>query len=321
MGTRRAAVVAALLLAACSSSAGDDGTSTSSTSSAVPSVDDAVTVELSPLLGRPSAVAVADGVVWVADDGRGVVVRLDAADGRELGDPVPVSAAPVALAIADGTLWVADAQGTVTPVDIASGQPGESVFVGGTLVDVVADATTVWVADIERSRAIPIDTSGRSRPPPIEIPAGVVRLAVTADRLWATNLDSTVTAVDLSSGRVEEPTPVGRGPIGLAVRDGTVWVANGDDDTVTRIDEATGALLGEPIAVGPAPVDVVVAGEDVWVVEQDGRSISRLDAATGGVVLRSEGIGVRPRGVGAGSAGVWVVGVDPSAAVLVMEPG
>ena len=309
-------------MAGCSSGGGAAGPSTTSSvpSTGTRAAPQGWLVDVSPLLGRPSAVAVADDVVWVADDGRGVVERLDANDGHALGDAVEVSSSPVALAVAEGVVWVADSQGTVAPIDATTGTVGAPIGVGGTLVDIVVDGPTVWVADIERSIVIPIDRESRLPGEPISVPFGVVRLATSATRLWVTNLDSSVTAVDLATRAVERSITVGSTPIGLAIHDGLVWVANSDDGTVTRIDEPTGEPVGEPIGVGAAPVAIQIVGNDVWVLEQDGRALSRLDAATGRLELRSGDVGTRPRGIAAADSGLWIVGVDPSAAVLVPPP-
>jgi streptogramin lyase len=63
------------------------------------------------LEGRPSAVAHGHGALWVADDERGVVLRLDLADGTPLGEPIPASARPTAIAVADDAIWVSDPGG------------------------------------------------------------------------------------------------------------------------------------------------------------------------------------------------------------------
>ena len=56
----------------------------------------------------------------------------------------------------------------------------------------------------------------------------------------------------------------GSGPRALAVSDGSIWVANEGDGTVSRIDPATNKAL--VIKVGSEP-DAIAAGEGaVWVV-------------------------------------------------------
>lgn len=313
---RGAAVLA--VLAGCSAG-GDREPTTTVPRTTTSAAGDALPIELSPLLGRPSAVAVRDGTVWVADDGRDVVVRLDASNGAQLGPTVPVPPAPIAMAVGAGGLWVAGAGGTLARIDPATGTVGEVTQVGGTPADVLVVGDTVWVADLGRSAVVPVDASSGTPDAPVPVAAGAVRLAASGERLWVTNLDSTVTSIDLATHEVGEPLVVGGGPIGLAVADGVVWVANGDDGTVSRLDEATGEPLGDPVPVGAAPVGLAVVGHDLWVIEQDGRSATRIDTRTGTVELRSGDLATRPRDVVGDDGAVWVVGVDPSAAVVVAD--
>ena len=91
-----------------------------------------------------------------------------------------------------------------------------------------------------------------------------------------------------------------------------MWVANGDDGTVSRLDAATGARRGPDIAVGSGPIAVEVHGDDVWVLDQDSSELTHLRASTGRVVdttalppelTRGRDLAVAPEGV-------YVVGVD-----------
>jgi streptogramin lyase len=298
--TRRAAVFAiAALLAACS----DDGEEPTT-----PSVDPGPLVVA--LEGRPSAIAAGDGVLWVADDERGVVLRLDATDGRPVGDPIPVSPTPRALAVGTGAVWVADSDGTVTRIDSESGTAGPPFALGGALVDVIADGAGAWVGDIEAGTVRAIGPDGGVGAA-IEVPAGVVRLALAGRQLWVTGLESSVTPIDVVTSVVGAPVAVGTGPIGMAVADDVLWVTNSDDRTVSRLDARDGRPRGDAVEVGPAPIAVVVDGASVWVLNQDGPSLSRLDDDD-----RID-LPMRPRGMALTDAGIWVIGVDRSCAVLI----
>jgi streptogramin lyase len=57
---------------------------------------------------------------------------------------------------------------------------------------------------------------------------------------------------------------VGRGPIGVAVGAGSVWVADAIGHEVTRIDARTGHVL-QTVRVRASPQSVAVGG-GVWVV-------------------------------------------------------
>ena len=101
------------------------------------------------------------------------------------------------------------------------------------------------------------------------------------------------------------------------MRRGTLWVANSDDATVSRLADDDGRPLGAPSAVGPAPIEVVVVGDDVWVLDQDGPSLTHLDARTGRAIGPAVELPFRPRGFVATASALWVVGVDPAGAARV----
>ncbi len=59
----------------------------------------------------------------------------------------------------------------------------------------------------------------------------------------------------------------------MAVGEGSVWVANAGDGTVTRIDPARATVVGDPIPVGRDPRELAVGEGFVWVANAgDGTS-------------------------------------------------
>jgi YVTN family beta-propeller protein len=62
---------------------------------------------------------------------------------------------------------------------------------------------------------------------------------------------------------------VGDDPLGIAVREGAVWVANHASGTVSRIDPKTGKVVAT-IGVGPNPTQVVAGAGGVWVTVSPG---------------------------------------------------
>jgi YVTN family beta-propeller protein len=71
---------------------------------------------------------------------------------------------------------------------------------------------------------------------------------------------------------------VGRGPENPAVApDGTVFVPNVFDDTVSRIDPATNSVI-ETIPVGVKPFPAASAFGDIWVPSSGGTEVYRLHA-------------------------------------------
>ena len=71
----------------------------------------------------------------------------------------------------------------------------------------------------------------------------------------------------------------GGGADALAVGDGSVWVANSLDGTVSRIDPHNGAVIAT-IAVGEGPAAIATGTGGVWVANQFAGTVSRIDPAT-----------------------------------------
>ena len=69
----------------------------------------------------------------------------------------------------------------------------------------------------------------------------------------------------------------------IAYGDATVWLADGADRTVTRVNPPTGHVLGHAIAVGVQPVAIVVEPALAWIEGADGRLV-RIDPHTDRVV-------------------------------------
>ena len=100
--------------------------------------------------------------------------------------------------------------------------------------------------------------------------------------------------------------PVGRGPDGLAVDRGRVYVVNADDGTLTRIDATTDRVDGEPVAVGANPDGVVAAKGAVFVTLTDEDQVQRLEAQPDPVPSARIGVGDVPQGISLGKQLVWV---------------
>src|SRR3954452_11608858 len=78
--------------------------------------------------------------------------------------------------------------------------------------------------------------------PPVDLGSGVDGVAVGAGSVWVANKNNgTVTRVNPRSRRPEGATPVGANPDSVAVSGGSVWVTNTDDGDVSHIDAGTGS--------------------------------------------------------------------------------
>lgn len=250
------------------------------------SVIDPVTnsvIETIEVGGHPDDVAAGHGAAWVSDSGAGTVTKI-AYDGAadplviQVGEPgnhLDIAAGVDAIwVVSDGdSLYRIDPDtGTAEPMesiddpaDVSAGQGRVMVLGGSTLVSIDPLSETVsQVADVAESRNQDLQMS-----------EGVV---------WVANGDTgEVTRYDLASGVASDPIFVGGNFTAIASGEGSMWMVSGDEGdagVLTRIDPATGAIVGERTRLGGRPYDVTTGAGSVWVANYGGGSVTRLDPDT-----------------------------------------
>jgi YVTN family beta-propeller protein len=87
-----------------------------------------------------------------------------------------------------------------------------------------------------------------------------------------------VVRIDLATRRIVS-IPVGKSPSAVAVSSESVWVANANDGTVSRIDPAN-ARVTAVIRVGRGPQSIAIDGGMVWVANELSNSVSMIDPGT-----------------------------------------
>ena len=265
--------------------------------------------------GRPSAAAVAAGLVWVTDDENHVVHVIDPSDDDFEGEPIPVDRNPIAIAGDERAVWVAHATGSVVRIDADTRRASEPIDVGGSLTGIAVSDRRVWVADLEKGEVVEIDPRGVRVVERIELRDGAVRVALGREGdVWVSGQEDTVTKV--SSRRSRPTVPVGQGPIGLASGRGEIWVANSDDDTVTAIDPDEAEVVAT-IGVGDAPVAVAASGDVLWAANQDDGTLSRIDQRTRQEAGPPIDVGTHLRELAVSETVVWAVGTNPSVVIRV----
>ncbi len=113
-----------------------------------------------------------------------------------------------------------------------------------------------------------------------------------------------VVRINPSTKQVVAAIPAAKDPSGLALGEGSVWVANSRDDSVSRIDPVGNRVTGV-IRVGRSPRAIAFGEGSIWVANFLGNSVSRIDPATNEVTatIRVDG---NPSSVAAGGGGVLV---------------
>lgn len=135
-----------------------------------------------------------------------------------------------------------------------------------------------------------------------------------------------VGAIDPASNTLVRSTPVGEYPEHLVVEDGSVWVANAGDHTVSEIDSRTGQVTTTKGLEG-APVALNVSRGVVWIaMSHDGQptSILRLTGVPNEsavhVVELERGPGLLLPVLTSGSSGLWA-SLPAQPDTFVLSPG
>jgi YVTN family beta-propeller protein len=136
---------------------------------------------------------------------------------------------------------------------------------------------------------------------------------VPANSVVALDPDGSVTAI----------LPVGARPVAAVAAADSLWVANLDDHTVTRIDLSSRRIL-QSIPIGGAPTALAVTPGAVWVSDTTGE-ISRIDPEYNSPVLTQQlpASNLLSHGTAwpmlAASGSIWIV--DPDGYVGQFDPG
>jgi len=122
-----------------------------------------------------------------------------------------------------------------------------------------------------------------------------------------------VGAIDPATNRIVAAVPVGNTPGAITTGLGSVWVVNGDAQSLSRIDPST--MSSTEIGSLVSPASVATGGGSVWVATAD-HKLSRVDPATRSVAQtillprQASPLAGLASGsfVSSGPAGVWVSG-------------
>jgi YVTN family beta-propeller protein len=184
-------------------------------------------VERIPVGNGPSGVCVTAGAVWVAVSYDRAILRFDPISRRR--KPIPLDDMPTQLACGGGFVWASsESAGNVTQISAADGIVVNRIPAGSGASGLAWGAGALWVANTRDGTVSRIDPrrGAQTAAIPVGARAGPVHVAVGADGVWVSNeAAGTVARIDPRRQRVARPLTVGNRPQGLAVVDGSLWVA------------------------------------------------------------------------------------------------
>jgi hypothetical protein len=251
--------------------------------------------------GRPTAVTVCAGSIWVTT-ADGAVAQID--PHTLTVHRVPVGGMPSDVADV-GTLAavVSGPPEHVTVIDAAYGQVSATIALpdGGRAATAVAFGPNIWVANPSRRT---VERLG----PPYTAVSGTVRmpgaprlLAAGAGAVWAAGGRVLWKITGRQIRRIRLPIA----PVALAAGNGGVWLVDGRAPKVLRLDPATGRVT-KSIRVGRSPVAVAIGPRSIWTVNRADGTVSKVDPARNAVTSTVD-VGSDPVDVVAGLGSVWVV--------------
>jgi len=271
-----------------------------------------------PVGSQPTALASGAGGLWVANLADRTVSRVDPVSDKAA-PAISIGSAPVGIAATKSAAWVTSSKGAVSTIDPTydvNEQKLSSVALYPSFISDVPTAEqpmlaafgSIWVVDPE-GYVSRIDPASRRVVGRVIVGNDPSAIAAGDGSIWiANNSDGTVTQIDPTT---LEPTtiPVGHGPAAIAVNGAGVWVANAGDDTVVRVDPDTNAVVGTT-RVGSAPAALAATPSAIWVANSGDGTVMRLDPHSG-ERLGTKQIGGTPDALAFAAGRVWVA-VSPA---------
>jgi virginiamycin B lyase len=148
----------------------------------------------------------------------------------------------------------------------------------------------------------------------IPVGLGAQGVAVFEGSVWVAWGDNGVARVDSRTNEVAELT-VGRDPIGVTAGPEGIWVTNRRDGTIARIDPATNAV-SSILPVGRSPLTIASGAGAVWVADEGAAEVVRVDPAASRVVARVW-VGTHPSGLVVAADAVYATSFDQGTVVRI----
>ena len=217
-------------------------------------------------VGRPTDVAIGEGVAWIANAFDKTVTMLDLATGQARSTVPDVMARQIAYGA--GSAWATDdLADRLLRLDRQSGQVAQIVELGAGAYPsgVVVAANAVWVGNEGLSTVARVDATNASI-----VASGIATRAVpgamatSTDAVWIAGREADVVLrIDPVSNSGSETIAVCDQPVSIAVEGSIVWVGCAGEQEVWRLG-ADGESTAK-IDVGGVPSDLAVADGRVYV--------------------------------------------------------
>jgi DNA-binding SARP family transcriptional activator len=279
-----------------------------------------------PVGREPTALAVADNSVWVANYRERTVTRLDRAGGQHV---IALEGHPVGLTAHEGKVWVWTVDGRLLPIDprfdsVGNALPlgrqiarfthptggvigdgprrseggGRIASGGGFLWITVPMLNVIRVSPVKPERAAVISPDDGARAP----------IVFHSGEVWVAGYDE-VFPIEPRTGDPGSGIRVGHAT-DFAFGAGSLWAVSTSDinqsiESALRRVDLDGRVVEAEIDVTKDPVAVAWAGGSIWVASRSDQAIRRVDPAKNAVV-ETIPLGAPPKALVSDGDGVWV---------------
>ncbi len=263
------------------------------------------------LPNAPFDVAIDDGEVWIAIDGR--VLLVDPTR-MAITASIPVPGLDTGRIAASGNAWVTvGPRHEVARIDPSSKMIVATITVPGFPLQIAADSSGVWVVSLTDGPALLMRIDPATNSVALRRPlTSPLALTVGGGSAWISDGDL------LRSVRPDgsSETFPGQGADDLAYGEGSVWEARSGE--VARFDPATGHVEAQiPV---PSAIGIAYADGSVWVLTDTGSlsdtlyipdpkdpsTVLRIDPTTNAVASNRVPVGAKPAYIAAGDGAAWV---------------
>jgi YVTN family beta-propeller protein len=265
-----------------------------------------------PIGGRPVAIAIGAGGVWVVNADDQTIVRIDPKSRKVVKTIGGIGSNVSDVAVGFDSVWVAGGNdGTLTRIDPALNAPGEPVDLGrdtGLLPQAVFLVATggesVWVTRGNTLLRIDPHDDQVTKTIAANRPQG---LGVGAGSVWLTLLNEHLLRFDPTTGKRTGDEDMSSSLFTPVVHGGSLWlVAYADRPKVLSVDPSTLTEVASiPFTIDQYPFDLASGAGAVWTVSPTDGSLWRIDPTTARAA-RVVKVGHHPISVAASDGAVWV---------------
>jgi DNA-binding SARP family transcriptional activator len=267
-----------------------------------------------PIGGRPVAIAIGAGAVWVVNADDQTIVRIDPKTRKVVKAIGGLGTNVSDVAVGFGSVWVAGGNdGTLTRIDPSLNAPGAPIDLGkgGELVPkavflVATGAGSVWVT--RGNTVLRIDprsnevkkTVATSRPQGLGVGAGSV---------WVPLINEHLLRFDATTGKLTADEDLSSPLFFPVVYDHSLWLVAYSETTpqVLHLDTSAVTQRGAaiPFTIKRFPFGLARGAGALWTVTPSDGALWRIDPATHRATRLTE-VGHHPLSVAAGKNAVWV---------------